>query len=178
MKGEASTHIDRSNRHSDILNHPSFTRGARITHPIPFIPPGHMLMRLFRYSSLVRLTCRLLVIAFKRGKNRLNIWVLRARAHLGYRWSLRGPTNKDRKKYSQRPTHVGWWWQSVKIQHLTKKGNVLQFVWLVVISFVKKTNVERTKNENCLRNQNLTYLPSSTGQWIVNTINHLNYLKF
>lgn len=145
MKGEASTHIDRSNRHSDILNHPSFTRGARITHPIPFIPPGHMLMRLFRYSSLVRLTCRLLVIAFKREKNRLNIWVLRARAHLGYRWSHRGPTNKEKKILAT--THARWlvWWQSVKIQQLTKNEKCVT-IRLVSSNFFchKKTNVEQT----------------------------------
>lgn len=166
MKGEASTHIDRSNRHCDILNHPSFTRGARITHPIPFIPPGHMLMRLFRYSSLVRLTCRLLVIAFKRGKNRLNIWVLRARAHLGYRWSLRGPTNKERKKHSQRPTHVGWWWQSVKIQHLTKKRKCVT-IRLVSHNFFcqKKTNVERNKVRKLFAESKFN-VTSSTGQWI------------
>lgn len=80
--------IERSNRQHtqrDILNHSPFTRGrTNNTSNTTFIPPGHMLMRvaLFRYSSLVRLTCRLLVIAFKRGKNRLNIWALRARAHI------------------------------------------------------------------------------------------------
>lgn len=129
-----------------------------------------MLMRLFRYSSLVRLTCRLLVIAFKRGKNRLNIWVLRARAHLGYRWSLRGPTNKERKKYPQRPTHVGRWWQSVKIQHLTKKRKCVT-IRLVskVVSFVKTINVERTINSTELLAESKFNDTSSTGQRIVNT---------
>lgn len=89
-----------------------------------------MLMRLFRYSSLVRLTCRLLVIAFKRGKNRLNIWVLRARAYS----VTDGPrgNQKIRRKKHRRPANG----QSVKLHNSQRWIKICYIAWIAVIKVV------------------------------------------
>lgn len=120
-KVKLQTHIERSNRHSDILNHSPFTLAGCTAspqiHPIPFIPLGHMLMYLFRYSSLVRLTCRLLVIAFKWGKNRLNIWVLRARAYISV---TDGLTGNRQIRWKRGKNH----WQPASGGEIKKKYNI------------------------------------------------------